>query len=114
MAIAGYLGLIVTAINLVPVGQLDGGHLVHAMLGQKTSLAIGQLTRFLILILSLIRSEFIPLAVFLFLFPLQDEPALNDVTELNNIRDIIGFLTLFLLLLILLPMPSTVAQWLNY
>lgn len=114
MAIAGYLGLIVTAINLVPVGQLDGGHLVHAMFGQKTSLTIGQVTRFLILILSLMRTEFIPLAVFLFLFSVQDEPALNDVSELDNIRDIIGFLTLFLLLLILLPIPATVAQWLNY
>ncbi|MBD2481908.1 site-2 protease family protein [Planktothrix sp. FACHB-1365] len=114
MAIAGYLGLIVTAINLIPVGQLDGGHLVHAMFGQKTSFVMGQFTRFFILILALIHSEFIALALLLFFFPLQDEPALNDVSELNNIRDIIGFVTLGLLLLILLPMPSVVGQWLNY
>lgn len=114
VAIAGYLGLIVTAFNLIPIGQLDGGHIVHAMLGQKTSLIIGQVARFLILILALIHSEFIILALLLFFFPLQDEPALNDVSELNNIRDIIGFSTLGLLLLLILPMPSVVAQWLNY
>ncbi len=114
MAIAGYIGLIVTAFNLIPIGQLDGGHVVHAMFGQKTSLIIGQVARFLILILALMHSEFLVLALLLFFFPVQDEPALNDVTELDDIRDIIGFLTLGLLLLILLPMPAVVAQWLNY
>lgn len=114
VAIAGYLGLIITAFNLIPIGQLDGGHIVHAMLGQKTSLIIGQVARFLILILGLIHSEFLIFALLLFFFPLQDEPALNDVSELNNIRDIIGLSTLGLLLLIILPMPSVIAQLLNY
>jgi membrane-associated protease RseP (regulator of RpoE activity) len=115
VAIAGYLGLIITAFNLIPIGQLDGGHIVHAMFGQKTSLIIGQVARFLILILALINSEFLILAILLFFFPLQqDELALNDVSELDDIRDIIGFITLGLLLLIILPMPSVVAQWLNY
>ncbi|MFZ4443456.1 MAG: site-2 protease family protein, partial [Planktothrix agardhii] len=99
VAIAGYLGLMITAFNLIPIGQLDGGHIVHAMLGQKTSLIIGQVARFLILILGLIHSEFLIFALLLFFFPLQDEPALNDVSELNNIRDIIGLSTLGLLLL---------------
>ncbi|MCF3572694.1 MULTISPECIES: site-2 protease family protein [Planktothrix] len=114
VAIAGYLGLMITAFNLIPIGQLDGGHIVHAMLGQKTSLIIGQVARFLILILGLIHSEFLIFALLLFFFPLQDEPALNDVSELNNIRDIIGLSTLGLLLLIILPMPSVIAQLLNY
>jgi Predicted membrane-associated Zn-dependent proteases 1 len=115
VAIAGYLGLIITAFNLIPIGQLDGGHIVHAMFGQKTSLIIGQVARFSILILALINSEFLILAILLFLFPLQqDELALNDVSELDDIRDIIGFITLGLLLLIILPMPSVIAQWLNY
>ena len=114
VAIAGYLGLMITAFNLIPIGQLDGGHIVHAMLGQKTSLIIGQVARFLILILGLIHSEFLIFALLLFFFPLHDEPALNDVSELNNIRDIIGLSTLGLLLLIILPMPSVIAQLLNY
>jgi membrane-associated protease RseP (regulator of RpoE activity) len=114
VAIAGYLGLIVTAFNLLPVGQLDGGHMIHAMMGQRTSMAIGQISRFLILILALTRQEFLILAVLLFVLPLNDEPALNDVSELDNIRDFVGLLTLCLLLVILLPVPQMVAQWLNF
>ncbi len=114
VAIAGYLGLIVTAFNLLPVGQLDGGHMMHAMLGQRNSMAMGQIVRFLILILAIIRREFLVLAILLFFLPLNDEPALNDVTELNNVRDFIGLLTLVLLLVILLPLPSAIAQLLNY
>ncbi|KMW70187.1 site-2 protease family protein [Limnoraphis robusta] len=114
VAIAGYLGLIVTAFNLLPVGQLDGGHMIHAMMGQRTSMAIGQVSRFLILILALTRQEFLILAVLLFVLPLNDEPALNDVSELDNIRDFVGLLTLCLLLVILLPVPQMVAQWLNF
>ncbi|WP_413165962.1 site-2 protease family protein [Capilliphycus salinus ALCB114379] len=114
VAIAGYLGLIVTAFNLLPIGQLDGGHMVHAMMGQRTSMAIGQVSRFLILILAFTRQEFLFLAILLFFLPLNDEPALNDVSELDNFRDFIGLLTLGLLLMILLPFPPTLAQWLNF
>lgn len=114
VAIAGYLGLIFTAFNLIPVGQLNGGQIIHAMFGHRTSLGVGQITRFLILILALINNEFLILAVLLFFLPLQGEPALNDVSELDNKRDILGFLTLFLLLLIILPVPGAIAQWLNY
>lgn len=107
VAIAGYLGLIVTAINLMPVGQLDGGHIVHAMFGQRTSILIGQVARLLMLVLSLLHPELLLWAILLFLMPIRDEPALNDITELDNQRDFWGLVALALLVAILLPAPSS-------
>lgn len=105
VAVAGYIGLVVTAFNLIPVGQLDGGHIVHAMFGQRASMAIGQIARFLMLLLALLESGLLLWALLLFLMPLNDEPALNDVSELDNWRDFWGLVSLGLLLMILLPAP---------
>ncbi len=114
VAVAGYVGLVVTAYNLMPVGQLDGGHMVHAMFGQRTGMVIGQISRFLLLLFSFVNQEFLFLAIFLFLIPLADEPALNDVSELDNKRDFVGLLMLTLLVIIILPAPKMLIQWLNF
>lgn len=111
-AAAAYVGLMLTAFYLIPVGSLDGGHIVHAMFGQRTSMGIGQIARFLFLILSFVRKEFLYLAIVLFLLPLNDEPALNDVSELDNKRDLMGLLLLGLLAALFLPVPKAVIQWL--
>lgn len=114
LAVAGYVGLIVTALNLMPVGQLDGGHIVHAMYGQRTAAIIGQLTRLFMLFLALIKPDFLLWAIILFLMPIIDQPALNDITELDNKRDFLGLFSLFLLIVILLPLPGAIASWLNF
>jgi membrane-associated protease RseP (regulator of RpoE activity) len=113
IAVAGYLGLIVTAFNLMPVGQLDGGHIVHAMFGQRASMAIGQFARLCMLLLSFLEQGLLLWAIILFLMPLNDEPALNDVSELDDWRDFLGLVAIGLLLVILLPAPRILLQWLN-
>ncbi len=106
VAVAGCLGLVVTALNLMPVGQLDGGHIVHAIYGQRMGALIGQISRFLVLVLAFVHSEFLLWAVLLFFIPTVDEPALNDVSELDQGRDLLGLLALTLLVLIVIPAPS--------
>lgn len=110
VAVAGCLGLVVTALNLMPVGQLDGGHIVHAMYGQRMGAAIGQISRILVLLLAFIHSELLLWAILLFFIPAVDEPALNDVSELNNWRDGLGLATLALLVMIVLPAPPLLLQ----
>ncbi|MEL6322059.1 MAG: site-2 protease family protein [Cyanobacteria bacterium J06626_14] len=110
VAIAGLLGVVVTALNLMPVGQLDGGHVVHAMFGQKMGAAIGQVARLLVLILSFVQREFLIWAILLFFMPIVDEPALNDVSELDNKRDCLGLIALALLVFIVLPAPPVVSR----
>jgi membrane-associated protease RseP (regulator of RpoE activity) len=113
LAIAGYLGLLVTALNLIPVGQLDGGNIVHAVFGQQTALIISQVTRLLALVFVLIYPTFWIWAVILWLMPIIDRPALNDVTELNSWRDCLGLFSLVILLVIILPLPGAIATWIN-
>lgn len=106
VAVSGCLGLVVTALNLMPVGQLDGGHIVHAMYGQRNGAIIGQVCRFLVLGLTFVHSELFIWAILLFFIPAIDEPALNDVSELDNKRDLWGLIALTLLVLIVLPTPG--------
>ena len=113
LAIAGCVGLFITAINLMPIGQLDGGQIIHAVFGQKTAIAVGQITRILALLFALVHPYFWIWTIILWLIPLVDRPALNDVTELDNKRDFIGLLTLALLIVIILPVPEAIANLLN-
>lgn len=113
IAIASCLGLLVTAYKLMPVGQLNGGHIVHAMFGQRTGAIIGQIFRLLLLVLSLIQQHLLVWTILLLLLPVMDEPALNDVSELDNRRDLWGLLILGMLLLLILPAPDFLGRWLN-
>jgi hypothetical protein len=45
--------------------------------------------------------------------PVSDQPALNDVTELDNRRDFLGIFAMVILVSILLPLPKVVAAWLG-
>ncbi|MDP5016950.1 MAG: site-2 protease family protein, partial [Dolichospermum sp.] len=80
---------------------------------QRTAVIIGQISRLLLLMLSFIREEFLLWAIILLFVPLIDEPALNDVTELDNKRDFMGLMSMALLLLIVLPLPQALANFLQ-
>jgi hypothetical protein len=54
----------------------------------------------------LIHPELLIWAILLFFIPAVDEPALNDVSELDNRRDVWGLVSLTLLILIVLPAPN--------
>lgn len=106
MAFAAWMGLVVISLNLMPIGQLDGGHLVHAVYGQLMGANVGRITRLLVLLLALTIQPWLWIwALLLFFVPSADEPALDDVTELDEGRDVLGLLVLTFLVLLILPMP---------
>jgi membrane-associated protease RseP (regulator of RpoE activity) len=93
LAYAGWVGMFVTALNLLPIGQLDGGHITHALFGQKSRLVafamFGGLLAF-----SLWENTFVwvPLLVLLFFFGIQHPRVADDGRPLGRARVSVGAL----------------------
>jgi hypothetical protein len=83
------------------------------MLGQRSAIAIGQIARIGMIILAFVERDYFLWAILLLLMPVSDQPALNDVTELDNRRDFLGVFSMAILVMILLPLPEVLAQWLQ-
>ncbi|MBC6472912.1 MAG: site-2 protease family protein [Hormoscilla sp. GM102CHS1] len=110
LTIIGWIGLVITAINLMPAGQLDGGRIVQAIYGRK----VAGLTTIATLIVLAIASLANPLALYwaaLIVFLQRDleRPSLNEITEPDDQRAALALLALFLMLVTLIPLSSTLA-----
>jgi len=110
MAYAGWVGIFVTAINLMPVGQLDGGHIAYAFLG-KTQKYIAYLFLFLLIILAFDVYAWLFWA-FLLLFlgirhPILKIPA-PEKTKLNKTRLAFAIFAAFMFIVSFIPAPITV------
>ncbi len=107
VARAAWVGLLATALNLLPIGQLDGGHIMYAFFGEKHRV----LSRVFVVVLGLIGPFFawswFVWAVLLAIFGLR-HPAIYDQAKLGPMRTRIGWLALamFLLSFTLAPIRS--------
>ncbi|MGH2522854.1 MAG: site-2 protease family protein [Anaerolineales bacterium] len=105
VAIAAWFGLLVTAFNLLPMGQLDGGHIAYAALG-KASRPVALASFALMLFMGFtVWSGWLTWAFFALLTGLGHAEPLNDVTPLDWKRQMIGLLTLGLFFLLITPRP---------
>lgn len=89
LAIAGWVGLLVTAINLLPAGQLDGGHVFRSLLG-KNSVWLSMAAVVVLLALSLFYIGWILFAFLILLLGVRHPPPLNDLSPLDTRRKLIG------------------------
>lgn len=112
VALAGWIGLFVTALNLLPVGQLDGGHIAYALFGRRHAQAIsGVVVAFMVALGLFMWPGLLTWAIIVALIAgFSHEPALDDVTPTDAKRVAIGALTFILLLLILVPAPGASRQ----
>jgi membrane-associated protease RseP (regulator of RpoE activity) len=115
VALAGWAGLLVTALNLIPVGTLDGGHVAYGLFGDKARkifpFAIGALIALSILPVLLTFSfasfNFSWLLWVFILYWLGNVRAqpLDDITELDSRRRVLGFVMLIVFVLLFTPIP---------
>lgn len=113
LTIIGWLGLVITALNLMPAGQLDGGRIVQAIYGRKTARRTTIATLVILGIVAIfIPSNPIPLywgIIILFLQRDLERPSLNELTEPDDARAAWGLLALFLMLATLIPLNPGLA-----
>jgi len=102
--IAGWVGLLVTGFNLLPAGQLDGGHVARAVLGDRMRWA-SYASIALMFFLSFQFRGWIVMAILLLFLGLQHPPPLNDKSRLDPRRTAVAVLLLVLLVVTFVPYP---------
>ena len=112
MALAGWLGLFVTALNLMPLSQLDGGHIAYAALGPRQRRIVWLFLGALLLLFLVSRWQgwlvWVVLAVAL---GLGHPPPLDDLTPLDWPRRVLAVIALGLLVVLLTPLPFAVYEF---
>ena len=108
---AGWFGLFVTALNLMPIGQLDGGHLTYAMFGDKArKIALIVFAMLIVLNFYLISNYnsyiWVLWSILILVFiRFRHPPTLKDQEKLGAVRIVIGWLSYIIFILCFSPIP---------
>ncbi len=120
---AGWLGLFITAMNMIPVGQLDGGHVVYSMFGSKKHEAIASISMIALVVLGVFGALdlFIDLGfqfgwsgwlfwalILNFVIKVKHPPVMH-FEPLDRNRMILGYLSLFILVISFSPNPFIIS-----
>jgi membrane-associated protease RseP (regulator of RpoE activity) len=112
IAFPAWFGLLVTMINLLPIGQLDGGHVLYSLFGRKqwqvatvSIFALIGLGIYLAYATGEIINVWLLWAFLAQIFGLRHPPPLDDITPLDPRRRLIGLATIVIFVLIFTPIP---------
>jgi membrane-associated protease RseP (regulator of RpoE activity) len=102
---AGWVGIFLTAVNLLPAGQLDGGHIARAILKEKHKY-VSWIVIFVLAGLSFFYTGWLMFAIIILLFiGTQHQPPLNEITRLDTRRKLLGLAILIIFILSFAPIP---------
>jgi membrane-associated protease RseP (regulator of RpoE activity) len=108
IALAGWFGLFVTFLNLLPVGQLDGGHVVYALLGRRHRWVARAGLVTIIGLAFMGWHGWVMWAILVTLLGLDHPPTIDD-TPLDPARRVAAWLTIGLFAITFMPVPLTVS-----
>jgi len=103
-AFAAWVGFLVTAINLLPVGQLDGGHIARGLLG-PSAVYLGYITFAVLVITALFTGGWILFALLVLILGIKHPAPLNDISKLDRRTQAIGVVSMIVLLVTFVPQP---------
>ncbi len=108
LLMAGWLGLLITGLNMLPVSQLDGGHVCYALLGRRAHLvALGLFAAGVAFMLVAQHYVWLLLLVLILLLGIRHPPTRDDSVPLGVFRLVVGWLSLLLPVLCFNPMGVT-------
>ncbi|MCS7053873.1 MAG: site-2 protease family protein [Ignavibacterium sp.] len=124
---AGWFGLLITSMNMIPVGQLDGGHISYSMFGEKKHYAISSISfifLFAVGIVGILDSTFgfnlgigwsgwFFWAMILYFIVRLKHPPIPYHYELNAFRKFLGWLSFLIFILSFSPEPIIIANVIN-
>ena len=109
IAFAGWIGLFVTTLNLIPIGQLDGGHIAYALFGRLHRNISVVLVAALGVMGIIYWGGWMIWAVLMFILGLGHPPVLYWETPLDPRRKSMGWLALFIFVITFIPMPFSMS-----
>ncbi|MBZ0308398.1 MAG: site-2 protease family protein, partial [Anaerolineae bacterium] len=104
LSFAGWTGLFVTGLNLLPVGQLDGGHILYTLVG-RTARRLYVPAMIVMGLLALNNSSWLLWVMLLFFFGRIHAVPMDDITPLDSRRRTLGIIALVVFFLIFTPSP---------
>jgi Zn-dependent protease len=105
---AGWVGLLVTGLNMLPVSQLDGGHVSYALFGRRADwLAIGLVVTAIIFMLVTLMFMWVIMLGLILLIGVRHPPTANDSVPLGRVRTVLGYASLVIPVLCFPPQPMT-------
>ena len=111
------VGIFITGLNLIPIGQLDGGHILYCLLGKKAHLvaralylgAVGAVV-FQVIRGHLEYSAWTLMLILVWFMGTRHPPTANDHVPLGKARVMLGWLTLAFILVGFVPSPMYQSQ----
>jgi membrane-associated protease RseP (regulator of RpoE activity) len=104
VAFAGWIGYFITALNLLPVGQLDGGHISYALIGEKSRM-VGYLVFSIAVLLSFLWLGWIVWSALFWVIGFKHPPTLDRISPLSRKHKVIGIISLVIFILTFVPAP---------
>jgi membrane-associated protease RseP (regulator of RpoE activity) len=105
LGFAGWVGLFITAFNLLPIGQLDGGHIMYAVLGHRGRYVARALIPVLILLSIFCSIGWVTLAILLLIFGVGHPDPYDTWTPLDRKRKVLAIAMLVVFMVSFIPDP---------
>jgi len=104
VAWAGWAGLLVTALNLIPAGQLDGGHLIYVLLGDRAR-SLFPFVLGILLLLGFVSPSWWLWAFLIFILGRVYAEPLDTITTLDSRRKAVAMIGIVIFILVFTPVP---------